>query len=134
MNYEKFLREHHLKVTPQRLGILSLMHNAGHISVDDLYVRIKKQFSSISLATLYKNINAMLDSRIITEVKIPNAKQKYEIVKAPHIHLLCQKCKEFLDLELNLEGLINEASQQSHYEIEESNIILSGLCKRCQED
>lgn len=132
MNYETLLREHSLKVTPQRLGILSIMDKCGHINIDDLFVNIKKQCSSISLATLYKNINAMLDKRLISEVKIPNMKSKYEILKAPHVHMLCHKCNEFIDLDLDLGTLVHAASDKSHYKIDDTNIILSGLCEACQ--
>ena len=133
MNYETLLREHNLKVTPQRLGILSLMQTMGHINIEELYTQIKVQFSSISLATLYKNINAMVANRLITEVKVPNVKSKYEITKDPHIHLLCDTCNEFIDLDLDINPLLNEASSKSHYELYGSCIVLSGVCEKCQE-
>lgn len=132
MNYEILLREHSLKATPQRIGILSIMSKSGHIDVEDLFVQIRKQFSSISLATLYKNINAMLSSRLISEVKVPNMKTKYEISKAPHIHMLCNTCNEFIDLELDLEELVTTASNKSHYTVEETCVLLSGLCENCK--
>jgi Fur family transcriptional regulator, peroxide stress response regulator len=132
MNYETLLREHHLKVTPQRLGLLSIMHTHGHVNVEDLFFHIKKSFASISLATLYKNINAMLENKLISEVKIPNRKAKYEIAKPPHIHMLCRSCHAFNDLKLDLDELVATASLKSHYKIEETNIILSGLCEHCQ--
>ena len=132
MNYETLLREHSLKVTPQRLGILSIMHANGHINVEDLFAHIRKRFASISLATLYKNINAMLENKLISEVKIPHMKAKYEISKAPHIHMLCKSCHEFIDLELDLNDLVTTASLKSHYRVEDTNVILSGLCERCK--
>jgi len=133
MNYDVLLKEHKLKVTPQRLGILTLMHKMGHIDVEELFFQIKKQFSSISLATLYKNVNAMLQTKLITEVKVPHQKTKYEITKEPHIHLLCDSCHEFIDLELDVNSLISEASQKSHYQLSGSSIVLSGVCEKCQE-
>ena len=108
------------------------MSKSGHIDVEDLFVQIRKQFSSISLATLYKNINAMLSSRLISEVKVPNMKTKYEISKAPHIHMLCNTCNEFIDLELDLEELVTTASNKSHYTVEETCVLLSGLCENCK--
>jgi Fur family peroxide stress response transcriptional regulator len=131
MNYETLLREHSLKVTPQRLGILSIMHSSGHINIEELFTHIKKRFASISLATLYKNINAMLENKLISEVKIPNMKAKYEISKAPHVHMLCTSCHEFIDLELDLNDLVTTASLKSKYRVEDTNIILSGLCEHC---
>jgi len=132
MNYETLLRNHKLKVTPQRLGILSLMNSAGHIDIEELYKKIKESFTSISLATLYKNINAMLEHSLITEVKVPHAKSKYEIAKAPHVHLLCQSCNEFIDLELNIATMLQDVSSKSHYKVMDSSIVLSGLCEKCQ--
>jgi len=132
MKYDILLREHNLKVTPQRLGILSLMHTMGHIDVEELFKQIKTQFSSISLATLYKNVNAMLETKLITEVKVPNLKTKYEITKEPHIHLLCNECNEFIDLDLDVNPLIDAASNKSHYQLHGSCIVLSGTCEKCQ--
>ena len=132
MNYELLLREHSLKVTPQRIGILSLMQTKGHIDIEELYKEIKEQFSSISLATLYKNVNAMLENHLITEIKVPNFKAKYEIIKEPHIHILCKKCNEFMDLDVDLGSVLNEASKKSDYQLQESCVVLSGLCKKCQ--
>ncbi len=132
MNYELLLREHHLKVTPQRLGILSLMVDAGHISVEDLFAQIKQEFSSISLATLYKNINAMLHNALIKEIKVPHMKPKYEVTKPPHAHLLCQGCNEFMDIDINVNALVDEASKKSHYQLLDSSIVLCGYCEKCQ--
>ncbi len=134
MNYELLLREHTLKATPQRVAILSLMQKSGHLDVEELFTKIKEQFSSISLATLYKNISAMMEKSLITEIKIPNKKSKYEIAKEPHIHLLCQACNEFIDLKLDIGCLVNEAAKESHYSLKESSIVLSGVCEKCQKN
>jgi len=132
MNYETLLRQHTLKVTPQRLGILSLMNKAGHLSIDDLFVQIQKQFTSISLATLYKNINAMSDNGLVSEVKIPHQKPKYEISKHTHAHLLCDACGEFKDIEIDLDVLINATESQSDYKINDMSLVFSGLCSSCK--
>ena len=132
MNYEDILKNHLLKVTPQRVGILTIMHNMGHIDIEELFTYIKKEFPSISLATLYKNINAMLEKNLIHEIKVPNFKAKYEIAKEPHIHLLCKECNEFIDLDVNIGSVVSEASQKSHYKLEDSCVVLSGVCEKCQ--
>lgn len=132
MNYENLLRENGLKVTPQRLCILSLMDKQGHIGVDELYLQIKDQFASISLATLYKNVNAMMALSVITEVKIPKQKSRFEIAKEAHGHLLCQECGEFRDVELNLEKIVDDVFEKSSYKLLETSLVLSGVCPTCQ--
>lgn len=132
MNYELLLRERNMKVTPQRLGILTLMHDYGHISIEELYEKIKKQFSSISLATLYKNVNAMIGVSLLKEVKVPNMKSKYEIVKTPHAHLLCQSCGALEDFEMNMEEVSHLLELKSDFKVNETDLVFSGTCHNCQ--
>ena len=131
MNYQLLLKEHGLKVTPQRLAILDLMFQAGHISIENLYEQVKKEFNSISLATLYKNIHAMSEKGLVKEVKVPHSKNVYEITKEKHAHLLCNSCHAFIDVNIALNALVKEAEEKSHFKIEESDIVLSGLCPEC---
>ena len=132
MNLDLLLKEHHLKVTPQRLGILEVMQSAGHISIDELYLHVKKRFSSISQATLYKNIHAMIESALIKEVKVPTQKVKYEIIKEPHAHLYCKRCHSVEDIAIESDKLTECIDMVQHFSIEESEVVFSGVCKACQ--
>lgn len=113
--------------------MIQLMEIAGHISIEELYQHIRGQFSSISLATLYKNINKMVDKSLVREVKIPGQKTRYEIEKTAHAHLLCNKCGELKDMEFDVEKLLDEAGKNSHYLPKEVTIVVSGLCPACKE-
>jgi Fur family peroxide stress response transcriptional regulator len=132
-NYTLMLKEHNLKVTPQRLGILSLLGSMGHVSIEDLYSCIRIDFNSISIATLYKNINHMVEVNLIKEVKIPNNKSKYEILKEKHSHMICKKCYKLEDLKLSLDSLIGDASKMSGYLFDDNALVLSGTCPQCQQ-
>ncbi len=131
-NYTEILRQHNLKATPQRLEITNALHTKGHISIENLYDVMLKKFNSISLATIYKNINLMLEASLIQEVKIPNEKSVYELTKDAHSHIICDSCGEIMDIELNLDSVISNAAQTSSYKIKKSALVLSGTCKNCQ--
>ena len=132
INYTNNLREHNLKATPQRLAITDILYTKGHISVEVLYEMMLKKFNSISLATIYKNINLMIENSFIQEVKIPDAKSVYELTKEEHSHLVCQKCNEVLDIKIDLDSIVTQTSDAYHFNIKNSNLILSGLCQNCQ--
>jgi Fur family peroxide stress response transcriptional regulator len=131
-NYQILLKNHNIKVTPQRLSIVEELYGCVHLSVEELYEAIKKKFPSISLATVYKNINAMLENGFIQEVKIPYAKSKYELTKEEHSHVMCKKCGKVEDIALDLNTIASEAANISDYKINENALILSGLCPSCQ--
>ncbi len=132
MNYTNLLKEYDLKVTPQRVAIVEELYTNGHMNIDDLYKKLLSKFPSVSLATIYKNINAMVEKVFLSEVKIPNTKSVYELVKAEHAHLVCSSCGHIEDITLDASTIFNEASQISGFKIDSTDIVLSGTCNKCQ--
>jgi Fur family peroxide stress response transcriptional regulator len=131
-NYTNILRTHNLKATPQRIEILTLIESFGHISIDTLYENIKYKYQSISLATIYKNINAMIKEKLLLEVKLPNQKSVYETIKHNHSHLLCNKCHNIIDIDVDIDDVIDNISNKNQFKINKSDLVLSGICKNCQ--
>jgi len=131
-NYTNVLREHNLKATPQRLAILEIIFLNGHINIDKLYEDVKVKFESISQATIYKNISAMTKSMLLFEVKLPNEKSVYEIVKGNHSHLLCKECGAVQDIDIDTKKMIDDISSEYSFSIEQTDLVLSGSCKSCQ--
>ena len=131
-NYTNILREYDLKATPQRLAIMDIVAQHGHINIDNLYEEVKKRFNSISLATIYKNINAMIEKVLLVEVKLPSRKSVYEIVKAEHSHLLCKECAEVLDVELDTSKMVDEVTKKYNFDINGSEVVLFGICSNCK--
>lgn len=132
MKYDSLLKSHHLKATPQRLAIIDLMYHHGHISIEDLFQSIRQKFSSISLATLYKNVHTMMDVNLIREVKISGQKAKYEIEKAPHAHIICKQCGELKDIPYNPNSLLETSISLQNYKADDISIVISGICPECQ--
>jgi Fur family peroxide stress response transcriptional regulator len=131
MEYDNLLKKNNLKTTPQRLLIIEKLHKEGHLSVDDLYIALKERFISISLATIYKNINIMTQKSVIQEVKIPNQKSVYELTKQEHSHVVCSKCNNIYDLQLDTHDLLKQANSLGDFCISSSVVLFNGTCKEC---
>jgi Fe2+ or Zn2+ uptake regulation protein len=129
--YIEILKQNSIKVTPQRLAMVSLMDQHGHISVNEIYESIKKSFPTLSLATVYKNINSMVQSSFIKELKIVGYDAKYELVKEEHSHLICKECGSVEDIFLKTDTIVSDA-QNSGYDIQEVTVQLKGICQNCQ--
>jgi Fur family peroxide stress response transcriptional regulator len=130
-NFTDSLRAHHLKATPQRLEIANTLYMRGHVNIEELYEMMLKKFNSISLATIYKNINIMVENAFIQEIKLPNKKSVYELTKEAHSHLLCDKCGMVEDITLDLSGITQLAADQTEFQIHKADLVFSGLCKKC---
>lgn len=126
------LKQHSIKVTPQRLTILNLVSEYGHLSIKELFTRIRPTFPSISLATIYKNINFLTEKSLLKEVKLSELDSKYEIAKAPHAHLVCSRCKKVEDVMIDIDSIIKNFEKKSDFVIESNSLELSGICKDCR--
>jgi len=131
-DFTNILRQHNLKATPQRLEIIHTIFMYGHINIDKLYEEVKNKFTSISLATIYKNINAMIDNLLLEEVKLPNKKSVYEIIKQKHSHLLCIKCSSVVDIDIELNNIKEEIPKNLNFTIKNSDLVISGICQDCK--
>jgi len=130
-NFPNLLKDYELKVTPQRVAIVEELYKHGHMNIDDLYRKLLERFPSVSLATIYKNINAMVERFFISEVKIPHTKTVYELTKNEHAHMVCSSCKEVVDIELNSKSIQEQAKSISNFKITQVDIVLRGVCKKC---
>jgi len=127
-NYKSLLEESNLKTTPQRLAILKELDKKGHASIEEIYEDIKDMFPSISLATIYKNINALKEENVISEVCL-HQKPKFEINKEPHAHFICKKCGMIEDVPF--EEIINKEIEKK-YPHSQKELYIYGICKKCQ--
>ena len=130
-NYTTILRQYNLKATPQRLVIIESIDKFGHINIDKLYEEVKSKFSSISLATIYKNINFMINNMLLLEVKIPNQKSVFEIVKEQHSHLVCNDCGSVVDIKIDTKRIVDSISNDYQFKIDQSDLVFSGNCANC---
>jgi len=131
--HDKLLREKDLKVTPQRIFILEEIKKMGHASVEDLHERVKDVYSSVSLATIYKNIHLLVDEDILTEVPVHNRKPVYEINIGDHLHVTCPSCGFVEDImEIDTAPFLKEAERQTGASYQRVAVMLQGLCKACR--
>jgi Fe2+ or Zn2+ uptake regulation protein len=128
-NYKSLLEESNLKTTPQRLAILKELDKKGHASIEEIYENIKEMFPSISLATIYKNINALKEENVISEICL-HQKPKFEISKEPHAHFICKKCGKVEDISFS--EIMNEEVEK-RYPNSQKELYIYGICKDCKE-
>lgn len=125
------LQKHNLKATPQRLEIVRVLSNHGHMNINDLYINIQMKFPSISLATIYKNINIMLEKGFLLEVKLSDQKNVFELVKTEHSHVTCTRCNIVMDIDLDVQDILSKVQNASKYNLSSNSLVFNGVCPRC---
>ncbi|MGH1600801.1 Fur family transcriptional regulator [Campylobacter majalis] len=136
MQHVSLLKQFGLKVTPQRLSVLRILDRHTHPTIDELYEEIKKENPSVSLATVYKNLNTLKDEGLVVEVNIVNKKPRYDIYEYPHIHVVCECCGHVQDLsyeEAELAQYQEKLEKKLSNIIERLNVVANvKSCKNCR--
>ncbi len=130
----ELLKNYHLKATPQRIEILKAIDSLGHANIDEIYEIAKKRHSTMSLATVYKNVTALLEKNLLKEVALNNFKSKYEITKKTHAHLVCKECGAVEDIDLN-SNIYEESkalTKDKEFNFDDLELNIYGICKKCK--
>ena len=129
------LKESGLKATFQRINILETIEKYGHITIDAIYEEVSRIHTSLSLATVYKNILLMVEKKVLVEVPVAGQKSKYELKKEDHIHLVCTECGMVEDKPLvnMMDTLIEDMTKEEKFNLSSEQINLYGVCRHCQE-
>jgi Fur family transcriptional regulator, peroxide stress response regulator len=128
------LRDHGYKITPQRLAIVKILAKSeDHPSVENIHARIKKDFPTMSLATIYKNILLIKSIGEVLELGFPDGSNRYDGKKPfPHPHVICIKCKKIVDPDLeNLNEMKKEVELETNFKILNHRLDFFGICSNC---
>ena len=70
---------------------------AGHLTADQIFTELKKIYPSVSLATIYNNLNKLCEAGLIRKVSIEGSPDRYDRIEK-HDHLVRTKCGRLTDI------------------------------------
>ncbi len=133
-------RAHGLSVTRQRLAIFeALAASRAHPSAEQLHELVRKRHPSLSLATIYKNLEALQAIGAVQDVNSLHTSGRYEAALpgtgagSPHHHLVCTRCHKVCDLPAS--AMPRPALREEDalgFEIREVRVQVEGLCPSCR--
>ncbi|MFY0673726.1 MAG: transcriptional repressor [Bacteroidia bacterium] len=125
------LKDGGLKATQQRIVILRTLVNSGiHPTIDWLFENIKDDNPAISLATVYKTMETLVDAEIVKKVKSEDGKTRFEGNLDNHNHIYCEQTGRIFDFQdPELQQLIQNylANKQfTNFKVEDVQLQVNG--------
>jgi Fur family peroxide stress response transcriptional regulator len=124
------------RITSHRLALLRLLAvSEGHPNAAQLYQRLRAQFPTVSLATIYKTLALLKEEGEVLEIDL-HADSHYDGNKHyPHPHLVCTRCKQIIDGDevVTLYALNQEIQEKYSFQVAQSQLVFYGVCRACQE-
>ena len=122
-----------LKYSKQREMVLQAVGRLpGHPNAAEVYEEVKKECASISLATVYRNLNTMADHGLIGKVCLPEGADRFDKESHLHDHMICTCCGDVIDLPpAPWQQTYAEIETNTGFAPEGHRLIVYGLCSEC---
>ena len=122
-----------VKLTDQRKIIARVMTDSNdHPDVDELYSRVSKIDSKISIATVYRTVKLFEESGIVTKHDFKGGKARYEqLMESHHDHLIDIKTGEIIEfVDEEIEKLQKKIAEKYGYNLVDHKLELYGVKKK----
>lgn len=121
-----------MKYSRQRELIMETVErNPIHPTADSVYHMLKKDYPSLSLGTVYRNLKQLSDYGLIRKITMPVAGDRFDANTKDHCHILCKKCGQVTDVHWNIGKYCKEVEELSKCSIDGYDILFTGLCADC---
>ena len=128
------LRARTVRVTPQRLAIAeAVLNSTDHPTVQQIYERVRNNFPSMTLATIYSTLGVLERNGLIQELPFERM-SRYEPNMDPHVNLVCIGCENVMDADAGQEAVVrlkNRIVNESDFQIAWQRVDFYGWCPNC---
>lgn len=136
--FKKILKESGLKYTRQREIVLKILyHSDTHFTPEALYMEVKRREPSLNvgIATVYRTLNLLEESGMVTSLSFGTAGKKFELANKPHHdHLICKNCGKIVEFENSIierqQALI---AKEHKFKLTGHLMQLYGICEACNQ-
>ena len=120
------------RTTVQMQKIMDYLEGThAHPNAETIYGAVKKEVPSITLATVYRNLNKLAGQGTILKLEV-NGEFRFDAESGLHQHCVCRNCGDIFDV------FQEEISEYAMGKIKAKNfkpssvtVIFYGTCRKC---
>ena len=118
-----------IRLTKQREEVFGLLlQKRDHPTATEVFLRAKRHMPSISLATIYNCLEALVDWGLVKQVNLDRAPTRYCANLQEHSHFYCESCGAISDVEIPFNGTWN---LPAGFIVAQAEVSLRGTCAKC---
>lgn len=123
-----------IRMTPQRIAILKFLDgNTDHPTAEDIYRGVKKNYPTISFATVYNTLQTLTVKGEILEITIDPTRKHYDPNTTLHHHIVCTDCSELMDVFADYSEVLTLPSHVlKKFKSVGNHVDFYGVCRKCQ--
>ena len=110
-----------------------IVKSKSHPSINQIHQDLLVNGENIGIATCYRNLKSLLNEGKVIQIMTNDNIAHYDYVKDEHFHMVCQCCNDIIDMNAKSIIINNDDSILKNFKADIKNLIIYGVCKKCQE-
>jgi Fur family ferric uptake transcriptional regulator len=131
--FERMLREAALRVTRQRVAVLTAVYANPHADTDSIIGVVREEYGEVSHQAVYDVLRALTAAGLVRRIEPAGSVARYESrVGDNHHHVVCRSCGVIADVDCAT-GMTPclTASDDQGFAIDEAEVVYWGQCSDC---
>ena len=120
--------------TRQLTAVYDVVREAhDHPTAEEICARVRRALPSISLGTVYRNLQKLAAQHRVHVVHLADRSARYDAMMEAHDHFLCDRCGRIRDLDHQPRARIRRAALgRAGYGVRTHALTFYGLCPPCR--
>lgn len=122
-----------MRYSKQREAILDIvMTSCNHPAARMIYDIVRKQIPNVSLGTVYRNLNTLVDMGLIIRIPMKDGNDRFDKTIIKHNHICCEICNKVIDINTNISSSeFHKIENETGFKITDCNFNIKGICNNC---
>jgi Fur family transcriptional regulator, peroxide stress response regulator len=122
------------RTTPQLAVVLEAVRTSGtdHPTAERIYDRVRRVLPSISLGTVYRNLQRLVQEGKIGAAQLGARSLHYDPTVTPHDHFVCRSCGRVEDLMVDTPEPLHDLARRAGHDVVSHTLVLYGQCRTCR--
>ena len=121
-------------LTTQRAAVFAYLSGVvHHPTAEEVYFAVKRKLPKISLATVYKNLEKLVECGVASKLAYGDAAARYDSRTDHHYHTRCLACGSVQDVDsTNGIELLRRIVPEEGFTVKDYRLELLGHCRKCR--
>ena len=110
-----------------------MLNDKTHPTIKEVYSKVNQIDPTIGQATVYRNVNKLVDSGQIKRLSTNGEIDHYDGDNSNHYHFICTACNKIIDIfDYEVKEPMNNIEKEHGISIDNFDIVLYGKCNSCK--
>jgi len=134
MSCVETLKKKGLKLTPQRILITDIIHDAkGHITANEIIENVRSNMPGVNKSTIYRTLDILEEAGCVYKSEQGNEFIYHHDHEGHHHHLQCSRCGKTISCDEDLFTSVQKSVMKKYgFRADFKHLIVNGLCRDCR--